>query len=113
MKRPLLPLALAIELAFSPGLVAAQEKGLSLASLHEARKLFVAMATKPDGPFKNYPIALFPWLGALSAAGHLEAYDHWLFGAAFPDEMTRWGDKHPKEVEAMANWAHEHPLYGK
>ena len=37
---------------------------------------------------------LLPWLVALDAAGHLDAYDHWLYGPAFPDEMKRWGDAH-------------------
>ncbi len=113
LKGPLVPLSWAIELGYGPALIAAHEKGLSLASLHEARKMFLVFVGKPSGPFQDYKIALFPWLTALAAAGHLEAYDHWLYGAAFPDEMKRWGEKHPKEVEAMASWAHEHPLFGK
>ncbi|HEY5089655.1 MAG TPA: hypothetical protein VIK30_06780 [Polyangia bacterium] len=113
LKGPVVPLSWAIELGYGPALIAAHEKGLSLASLHEARKMFMLFVQKPSGPFESYKIALFPWLTALAAAGHLEAYDHWLYGAAFPDEMKRWGEQHPKEVEAMANWAHEHPLFGK
>ena len=88
-------------------------KGLSLASLHEARKALVAAIAKPEGPFKDQKVPLLPWLVALDAAGHLDAYDHWLYGPAFPDEMKRWGDAHRGEIDAMAKWATDHPLFWK
>jgi len=112
-RTPLVPLPLAIELSFGPGLVAAHKQGLDLASLHRARAALVAAIAKPDGPFKDHKLPLLPWLVALDAAGHLEAYDRWLYGPAFPEEMQAWGRSHRKEVEAMSTWAHEHPLFWK
>jgi len=112
-KTPLIALPLAIELSIGPALIAAHVKGLSLASLHEARKTLVAAVAKPEGPFKDHKVPLLPWLVALDAAGHLDAYDHWLYGPAFPDEMKRWGDAHRGEIDAMAKWAMDHPLFWK
>jgi tetratricopeptide (TPR) repeat protein len=113
LKTALVPLPLAIELAIGPALIDAHKKGLSLASLHDARKELVAEMAQPDGPFKDHKAPLLPWLVALDAAGHLRAYDYWLYGPAFPDEMQAWGKAHKLEIEAMTTWAQGHPLFWK
>ena len=100
-----------IAASIAKALVDAQKQGLSLASLHKVRVALVASIDRPDRPLKNQKLPLLAWLVALNAAGHLEAYDHWLYGPSFPDEMKRWGEAHPKEVEAMTKWAEEHPLF--
>jgi tetratricopeptide (TPR) repeat protein len=110
---PLIGLPLAIELSMGPALVAAHRQGLSLASLHDARKALVAAMAKPDGPFKDHKLPLLPWLVALDAAGQLKAYDYWLYGPAFPEEMQSWGKAHRLEVQGMTTWALEHPLFWK
>jgi len=111
LKSPLFELPLAIELAIGPALIEAHKKGVSLASLHDARKTLVAAMAKPDGPFKEHKLPLLAWLVALDAAGHLKAYDYWLYGPAFPEEMQSWGRAHRLEVEAMTTWTQEHPLF--
>jgi len=113
LKSPLFALPLAIELTIGPALIDAHKKGLSLASLHDARKALVAAIAKPEGPFKDHKVPLLPWLVALDAAGHLRAYDYWLYGPAFPDEMQAWGKAHKLEIDAMTTWAQEHPLFWK
>jgi tetratricopeptide (TPR) repeat protein len=110
---PLIELPLAIQLSLGPALIEAHKQGLSLASLHQARRTLVAAMAKPGGPFKDHKLPLLAWLVALDAAGHLEAYDHWLYGPGFPDEMKRWGESHRKEVQAMTAWAEDHPLFWK
>jgi hypothetical protein len=110
---PIISLPMAIEFSIGPGLIAAHKQGLSLASLHKARVGLVAAMAKPGGPFKDHKLPLLPWLVALDAAGHLEAYDHWLYGPAFPDEMKSWGKAHAKQIDAMTKWAEEHPLFWK
>jgi tetratricopeptide (TPR) repeat protein len=113
LKSPLFALPLAIELSIGPGLIEAHKKGISLATLHAARKGLVAAMAKPDGPFKDHTMPLLAWLVALDAAGHLEAYDYWLYGPAFPDEMRTWGKAHHLQVQAMTTWTQEHPLFWK
>jgi tetratricopeptide (TPR) repeat protein len=112
-KTPLVALPLAIELSIGPALGEAHRHGLSLASLHTARAALVATMAKPDGPFKDHDLPLLRWLVALNAAGHLKAYDYWLYGPAFPEEMQTWGQAHHLEVEAMTTWTQEHPLFWK
>jgi hypothetical protein len=106
-----MPLANAFELAFGPGLVRAHMDGLSLGSLHKARRAFLDALKKPQQPFDWKTVPLFAWLQALDAAGHLEAYDYWLFGPASPDEAARWRDAHKNATDAMARWVDEHPLF--
>jgi tetratricopeptide (TPR) repeat protein len=110
---PLFALPMAIELSLGPGLIEAHKKGIGLASLHAARKSMVGVMAKPDGPFKDHKLPLLAWLVALDAAGHLEAYDYWLYGPAFPEEMQSWGRAHHLQVEAMTTWTQEHPLFWK
>ena len=106
-----MPLANAFELAFGPGLVKAHKSGFDLGSLHKARRAFLDALKKPKQPFEWKTVPLFPWLQALDAAGHLEAYDYWLYGPANADEATRWMDAHKDATDAMARYVAAHPLF--
>jgi tetratricopeptide (TPR) repeat protein len=106
-----LPLANVFELAFGPGLVIAHMSGLKLKTLHAARRSFVDAL---NGPAKDSPLAAMPimrWLRALDAAGHLEAYDYWLYGPAMQDEAVAWFKAHKAEADAMGRYVLEHPLF--
>jgi tetratricopeptide (TPR) repeat protein len=108
---PRLPLAHAFELVFSPGLAIAHLDGLSLASLHRARVGFVDLMNQMESAFDWNSVPVFRWIRQVSAAGHLEAYDYWLFGPAFPEEMERWQEAHKPEVEAMRHYVANHPPF--
>jgi hypothetical protein len=106
-----MPLANAFELAFGPGLVVAHTSGFNLGSLHKARRAFLDGLKKPRQPFEWKTVPLFSWLQALDAAGHLEAYDYWLYGPANTDEASRWMDAHHDATDAMARYVASHPLF--
>ena len=109
-----MPLPAAFELAFGPGLVTAHMDGFSLATLHRARRTFLDLmkkdATSRTSFFDWNSVSILRWLRDLDAAGHLEAYDYWLYGPAFPDEQTRWANGHAKEAESFVRYLVEHPL---
>ena len=54
---------------------------------------------------------LIPWLMALDMAGHLEAYDYWLYGPAALDDFTAWARGHEEQMGAMARYVAHHPLF--
>ncbi|MNC97378.1 hypothetical protein D3C83_150220 [compost metagenome] len=54
---------------------------------------------------------LFVWLKKLRGAGHLEAYDYWLLGPAFPDAAESYARSHHRELEEMAKYVAETPLF--
>lgn len=103
-----LPLPNLLELSIGPGLVVAHQKGLSLASLHAARASFLKSVRSPESPLHG--LSLYQWLQELDDAGHLEAYDHWLYGPGFPDEYETWSKAHPESEDAFAQYMGEHPL---
>jgi tetratricopeptide (TPR) repeat protein len=110
-----MPMPLALELAFGPGLVSAHIDGFGLASLHRARRAFLDFVKK-DASNKTVSVdwntmPVFRWLRDLDAAGHLEAYDYWLYGPALPDELARWEKTHGAQVEAFHRYQAEHPLF--
>jgi tetratricopeptide (TPR) repeat protein len=106
-----MPLVNVIELAFGPGLLLAHRDGLSLASLHRARVAFVDVMNKPDSPLDWNAVPVFRWIREVSRAGHLEAYDYWLYGPAFPEEMTKWAKANPTAMDEMIRYATKHPLF--
>ena len=106
-----LPLVNVIELAFGPGLILAHRDGLSLASLHRARVAFVDVMNKPDSPLDWNAVPVFRWIREVNKAGHLEAYDYWLYGPAFPEEMTKWAKANPAAMDEMIRYATHHPLF--
>ncbi len=103
-----LPLPNQLELSIGPGLVIAHREGLSLASLHAARKSFLQSIRSPESPL--HELSLYQWLQELDDAGHLEAYNHWLYGPGFPAEYEAWSKTHPESEDAFAQYMGEHPL---
>lgn len=97
-----MPFVHALELGLGTTLGAAMVDGLSLASLHAARAAFLAHP-RPE-------TELFRWLAALAAAGHLEAYDVWLFGPAFPEEASAWVSAHPGALESLQGYLSANPF---
>jgi tetratricopeptide (TPR) repeat protein len=104
-------LAGAFALKFGPRLAAAHVAGLSLASLHKARQSLLDDLRKPDPSYDWGSVPLVVWLRDLAAAGHLEAYDHWLFAPAFEDEAQLWTNAHRPAMVAMAEYVGAHPLF--
>ncbi len=105
------PLVNVFELAYGPGLVLAHLDKASLAALHQAKRSFLDFVKANPGPtadLAKMPIVL--WLADLDAAGHLEAYDHWLYGPAFPDELAAYAHAHENEITAFSHYFDEHPL---
>lgn len=43
-------------------------------------------------------------LEAITAAGHFEAYNYWLFRSARPEEFKRWRDEHQSQYERWLEW---------
>ena len=103
-----MPFVHAYEISFGPGLAMAVRDGLSLASLHAARQATVERwaSNRDIWPDSEY----FRWLVVLTAAGHLEAYDVWLFGPAYPEQAQAWLQAHRAEVDAMTAFVNEHPF---
>ncbi len=108
-----LPLVNAFELTFGPMLVTAHQQGFTLASLHRARRAFLADIKRNEGEYDWSQVPIITWLRALDQAGHLEAYDYWLFGPGLADEALAWQAGHRSEMEAMARFAAAHPLFSE
>lgn len=106
-----LPLANAFEAAFGPPLVKAHVQGLTLASLHAARRELLSTLKTPGAFPALDRLPILRWLRALDAAGHLEAYDYWLFSPADEDAATSWAEAHETEVRAAAKYLNDHPLF--
>lgn len=108
-----LPLVNLFELTFAGPLTAAHMQGLSLASLHGARRAFLDNLKGKKAPTKLVSTPLMQWLRALDTAGHLEAYDYWLFGPADPQSQGQWFAAHVAPFESMVKYLVTHPLYPK
>jgi tetratricopeptide (TPR) repeat protein len=112
-----MPLVSAFELTFGAGLAIAAQRApkhqLDLSSLHEARRLFLGVVRKPGAAFDWSAVPIVRWLRDLDAAGHLEAYDHWLYAPAFPEEASSWAQANGKRLEALQSYLAEHPLFAK
>lgn len=105
----------ALEVTFGVALVAAHMRGFSLATLHGARRAFVEQLRGPDAPRSLLAHPLTRWLVALDSAGHLEAYDVWLYGPGFPDEASAWLNRSESKarLHAMAKYIVQHPLFSR
>jgi len=99
-----IPFVHALELGEGTTLAIAVVHGLSLASLHAMRADYLTS----DARFPD--TELFRWLSSLAAAGHLEAYDVWLYGPAFPDEASAWVASHRDEMSAALLYIQSHPF---
>ena len=47
-------------------------------------------------------------VSSLAAAGHLEAYDYWLFAPGWPEEFEAWVATHEQEFDAMVAYVDAH-----
>lgn len=99
-----MPFVHALEMSEGTALGVAVLEGLDLASLHRARAGFFG------APDPRPRTELFRWVAALAAAGHLEAYDAWLYGPAFPDEAAAWTARHAGEMAALERYLRAHPF---
>ena len=54
--------------------------------------------------------AIWGYHEQLIAAGHFDAYNHWLFGPGEPDSFARWQQQHRDALEALGRWRARHPL---
>lgn len=108
-----LPIVNQFELVFGPPLTAAHIQGLSLATLHGARRAYLDAFKRKSGPEKLAGLVLTRWLRALDDAGHLEAYDYWLFGPADTAAQGAWFAAHAPQLEGMIKYLLNHPLYPK
>lgn len=105
------PVVNQLDIAFGPGLVTAAKSGLNLAAMHRARRSFLDRMKTPTAPKGLGATPLVKWLQALDTAGHLEAYDYWLYGPADRDAMDEWFASHRPQFESMAVYLANHPLY--
>lgn len=107
------PLENAFELTFGIALAKTRVAGFSLKSLHEARASFVLLLRDPEAPRSLFSQPLLRWLIALEEAGHLEAYDMWLFGPGRPEQAKAWlhRPEAAASLSAMAQYVVAHPLF--
>ena len=61
-----------------------------------------------DNLFGN-SMYLLPYLKSILDAGHWEAYNYFLFGSVFPEELNKWIDDNEEKLYAFAAWYNEHP----
>ena len=94
-------------------LIAAEHQGAEPGSLHEARKTLVAAIAKPEGPFREHNVPLLPWLVALDAAGHLDGVRPLAVRPRVSRRDEALERRHRGEIDAMAKWAMDHPLFWK
>lgn len=107
------PFENAFELTFGVALAKTRGAGFSLKSLHEARASFVPLLRDPEVPRSLLGQPLLRWLIALEEAGHLEAYDVWLFGPGRPEQAKAWLSRPEAaaSLSAMAKYVVSHPLF--
>jgi tetratricopeptide (TPR) repeat protein len=107
----LMPVVSRFELEFGPGLALVATRAprhqLDLAALHTVRDLF--LRKENDSDFSSVPVVA--WLRQLNKAGHLEAYDYWLFGPAFAEQSARWARLHRGQWAEMQEYLSQHPLF--
>lgn len=87
----LLPFQLGYELSYSTGAIAAIENGWSIATLTELRRHAVENYLKSFATITG-DLSLITYLKSIIDAGHWEAYNHYVFGSVFPDELRTWYD---------------------
>jgi hypothetical protein len=111
-----LPFNVSFEAAFTLGCVVPREGGkgsirpglepLTLQSLTEIRRAQLSMWQD-----KKFPTTeLIRWQQRVEQAGHWEAYNQWLFGAARPEEAAKWLDSHKQAQADWTAWKLANPL---
>jgi hypothetical protein len=77
---------------------------LSISALIGARRGQLAMWSMRKLPQTE----LIRWQETVTAAGHFEAYNHWLFKGALPEEFTKWRTGHEAQYNAWLEWQKIH-----
>ncbi len=80
---------------FRPGL-----DPLTLQALADTRRAQLAIWREKSLP----PTELVRWQRRVEQAGHLEAYNYWLFRSARPAEFEEWRRSHKAEYKAWHEW---------
>lgn len=81
----------------------------SLEQLITLRKGLVENYYKVTDNLFGNSMYLLPYLKSILDAGHWEAYNHFLFGSVFPEELNKWIDDNEERLYAFAAWYNEHP----
>ena len=82
----------------------------SLKQLIALRKGIVENYFKITDNLYGNSMYLFPYLKSLIDAGHWEAYNFYLFGAQFPEDMMAWMEANPGKIDEFADWFQKHPF---
>jgi tetratricopeptide (TPR) repeat protein len=105
------PLVNLYELTYGVSLTKAMIDGLTLATLHRAKEQFLEMWWGERGMHQHRDFPLASWLRRLREAGHLEAYEHWLYGPAFREEHDLWQAGHQADLDSLQSWMRDNPLF--
>lgn len=81
----------------------------SLEQLIALRKGLVENYYKVTDNLFGNSMYLLPYLKSILDAGHWEAYNYFLFGSVFPEELNKWIDDNEEKLYAFAAWYNEHP----
>lgn len=111
------PFATNFEIAFTLGCILQPEGGgkqtirpgiepLTIQALTEIRREQLALWKEKDFPTTE----LMRWQVRVLEAGHFDAYNQWLFGAARPDEHKAWLTSHQEDQAAWVEWQRENPM---
>ena len=80
-----------------------KEKSIDINSLDRIRTSFLAGYFKGDAA-KNFPNALFDYQQEIKAAGHLEAYNHWLLMKGDPEGFEQWQKDNKTMWDDFIKW---------
>lgn len=84
-----------------------RERKIDIASLHRIRKNFIAHFSTRSGEFHN---VLFDYHHQIIAAGHFEAYTHWLLGYGNVNTSSEWINTHKTQWNNFLKWFENNPI---
>jgi tetratricopeptide (TPR) repeat protein len=83
----------------------------ALAKMRECQvKVYFGQTKEGFDMGKIFHNVLFDYLKKVKDAGHLEAYNMWLFSQANTGEFNLWASQHEKEYMAFKRWIEVNPL---
>ncbi len=85
------------------------EKNIDINSLDRIRTRFVENYYR-EKYNEKYPNVLFDYQNKLKAAGHMEAYNHWLLKNGDEDAFSKWLVDNASKWGAFAKWMDDNPL---
>jgi tetratricopeptide (TPR) repeat protein len=102
-----LPFCMPFEQSFAVSIIDA--KTVDVNSLNTIRTNFLSMwyQFKHD---KTYPNALFEYQEKVRAAGHLEAYNHYILAGADSDSFKEWAGANKEKFTNFINWYKENQI---